>query len=118
MIVLHVHQLSFENVVYTNYPHYATNGQIAYYLRFDIPYIFRAPHVQSFHSQLLELASSSARPQQRGNNNSHQHGEKSQGTDGEDDCGGGDGGGCGDGRCGCGCGATNDDGSDNELRRW
>ena len=37
VIVIRIHKLSFQDLVFQVYPEYATNGAIAYYLRFDIP---------------------------------------------------------------------------------
>jgi Exostosin family len=42
VIVLTIHRLSFQDMIYQAYPEYA-NGAIAYYLRFDIPKILRDP---------------------------------------------------------------------------
>lgn len=42
VVVLQVHELSFQDLVLSSHPEYATNGAVAYYLRFDIPRIFEA----------------------------------------------------------------------------
>jgi hypothetical protein len=39
VIVINIHTLSFQKLVFRAYPEYAKNGAIAYYLRFDIPKI-------------------------------------------------------------------------------
>ena len=39
VIVIQIHTLSFQELVFQAYPQYAKNGAIAYYLRFDLPKI-------------------------------------------------------------------------------
>mmetsp|Transcript_3716 Transcript_3716/g.8872 ORF Transcript_3716/g.8872 Transcript_3716/m.8872 type:complete len:481 (+) Transcript_3716:130-1572(+) len=44
VIVIRIHELSFQDLVFRAYPDYAKNGGIAYYLRFDIPKLLLESH--------------------------------------------------------------------------
>ena len=39
--IIHIHELSFQDLVYRSYPTYRTNGMIGYFTRLDIPKIIR-----------------------------------------------------------------------------